>query len=348
MENRIRMNQNEYSKKMKAIICPRYGSSKIFKFEEIPLPEPKEEEVLVRNYASSINTVDVLRRSGKAPKVTHWLLKPLVVVFLRISFGGLFKPKQKIPGCGFAGEIVSVGSKVSNWQKKDQVYGYSRKAGACADFISVPASILAKKPEKITFQQAAAIPGGVSPALVAFRDLAHLKKNQNVLIIGASGGIGTFAVQIAKIYGAHVTGVCGPTNIEMLKSIGADCVIDYTQIDYLKSPQKYDIVYDVIGVSNISECKDIIKENGIFIANNPSNSFKNLFFSKKKHGNSIKLESPTADESASALEYLNEWIEQGLITPVIDTIYPLSETGNAHQHYETGHSKGRIVINIED
>ncbi|MFX0094913.1 MAG: NAD(P)-dependent alcohol dehydrogenase [Candidatus Hodarchaeota archaeon] len=159
-----------------------------------------------------------LHRGGKAPKVVFWGMKQLVGFFLRISFGGLRKPKQKIPGGGFTGEIVSIGKNVSDWSVGDHVYGYSETGGACAEYMTIHASQLAKKPANLSFQEAAAVPGGATPALVAFKDLATPKKGQKVLIIGASGGIGTFAVQMAKnVYGAEVTGVCGPTNVDMVK-----------------------------------------------------------------------------------------------------------------------------------
>ncbi|MFX0208802.1 MAG: NAD(P)-dependent alcohol dehydrogenase, partial [Candidatus Hodarchaeota archaeon] len=209
---------------MKAIVCTKYGPPEVLELIEIEKPQPKDDEVLIRNYGSSINTLDVVFRSGKAPKVAFWGSKWLIGLILRLFSSGFRKPRQKIPGYGFAGEIKLVGKEVTNWKVGDQVYGYS--PGACAEYMTVPASRLAKKPVNLTFQEAAAVPGGASPAILAFRDLARPEKGQKVLVIGASGGIGTFGVQIAKLYDAEVTGVCGPTNIEMIKNIGADFVID--------------------------------------------------------------------------------------------------------------------------
>ncbi|QEE16359.2 NAD(P)-dependent alcohol dehydrogenase [Promethearchaeum syntrophicum] len=331
-------------KKMNAITITKYGAPEVLKLRKKEIPIPKSNEVLVRNYGSSINTVDVLHRGGKAPKVTFWGLKLLIGFFLRLSFGGLIKPKQKIPGFSFAGEVVSLGKEVSDWKEGDKVYGYSPSGGACAQYMTVIADVIAKKPINLSFQEAAAVPGGASPSLVAFRDLARPKKDQKVLIIGASGGNGTFGIQIAKQYGAHVTAICGPSNTEMVKKIGADCVIDYTKEDFTTSNQKYDIIYDAIGVSALSKCSNNLTEAGIYITNNPTNSLRNIFgFGSGKK----KLKSPTADESADALSLLREWIESGKIKPVIDTVYPLSQTAKAHLHYETGHSKGRIVISID-
>ncbi|UCG00810.1 MAG: NAD(P)-dependent alcohol dehydrogenase [Candidatus Heimdallarchaeota archaeon] len=331
--------------KMKAVICTKYGPPEVLKLVEIEKPQHQDDEVLIRNYGTSINTVDMLHRGGKAPKVAFWGIKRLVGFFLRREFGGLRKPKQKIVGGGFVGEIVSIGTDVSDWSVGDHVYGYSEKGGACAEYMAVPASVLAKKPSNLSFQEAAAVPGGSTPALVAFRDLVTPNKGDKVLIIGASGGIGTFAVQMAKnVYGAEVTGVCGPTNVDMVKEIGADFVIDYSKEDYTKSDSKYDIILDVVSAQNLSKCKNILASEGTYIANNPISSPRNIFHIMT---NNKRFKTGTADESAAAMNLICEWIEEGKIKPVIDTVYPLSQTVEAHRHYETGRSKGRVVISIE-
>ncbi len=330
---------------MKAVVCTKYGPPEVLELKEVGKPTPKDNEVIIRNYGTSINTVDMLHRGGKAPKVTFWGIKQLVGFFLRLSFGGLRKPRQKIPGGGFVGEIVAIGKDVTGWNIGDHVYGYAETGGACAEFMAIPTSVLAKKPANLNFQEAAAVPGGATPALVAFRDLAQPEKGQKVLIIGASGGIGTFAVQMAKnVYAAEVTGVCGPTNVDMVKEIGADFVIDYTKEDYTKRDSKYDIILDVVSAKNLSKCKNILASEGTYIANNPISSPKNLFHMMT---NNKKFKTGTADESAAAMNLIREWIEEGKIKPVIDTVYPLSQTTEAHRHYETGRAKGRIVISIE-
>lgn len=170
---------------------------------------------MIKNYGLSINTVDIVFRSGKAPPVIFWGARQLMSLVLRLSVGGLRTPKQKIPGSGFAGEIVAIGKDVTHWKPGAQVYGYSLSRGACTQYMTVLPCILAKKPKNVGFQEAAAVPGGASPAIVAFRDITRPEKGQKILIIGASGGIGTYAVQITRLYGAEVTGVCGPTNLEM-------------------------------------------------------------------------------------------------------------------------------------
>ena len=330
---------------MKAIVCTKYGPPDVLKLVELERPQPKDDEVLIRNYGSSINTVDIVARSGKAPKVIFWGARQLTSLILRLSFGGLRKPKQKIPGGGFAGEIVSVGKEESDWKVGNHVYGYYK--GACSEYMTVPANLLAKIPEKLSFLEAATIPGGFSPAILALRDLIQTRKGYKVLIIGASGGTGTFGVQIAKIYGAEVTGVCGPTNVDMVKGIGADFVIDYTKEDYTKNDQTYDLIFDAVAASTLSKCWRILTEGGTYVSNNPMNSPKTIFhlmtnFSRKK-----KIKTGTADESAENLNSLREWIENGKLKPVIDKVYPLSQTSDAHCHYETGHSKGRVVISID-
>jgi NADPH:quinone reductase-like Zn-dependent oxidoreductase len=329
---------------MKAIVCTKYGPPEVLELKEVEKPQPKDDEVLIRNYGSSINTVDIIARSGKAPRVIFWGARQLIGPFLRLSFGGLRKPKQDIPGFGFAGEIVSVGKEVTDWKGGEHVYGYS--PGACAEYMTIPASRLAKKPGNVSFQQAAAVPGGASPALLAFRDLAPPKKGQKVLIIGASGGIGTFGVQIANLYGGEVTGVCGPTNVDMVKEIGAAFVIDYTKKDYTKNDQKYDIIFDAVGANTLSNCKKILTDEGLYVSNNFLNSPRHIFQAMTNRFRRKKLKFGVANEGAKNLNVLCEWIESGKVNPVIDTVYPLSQTADAHRHYETGHSKGRVVISI--
>ncbi|MFC1794765.1 NAD(P)-dependent alcohol dehydrogenase [Planctomycetota bacterium] len=330
---------------MKAIVCEKYGSADVLELKEIEKPIPKDNEVLIKNYASSINTVDIVARSGKAPKVIFRGVRTLTGLFLRLYFGGLRKPKQKITGFGFAGEIESIGKEVKDWKPGDHVYGYS--PGACAEYMTVPASKLAKKPANLSFQEAAAVPGGSSPALLAFRDLAQPEKGRKVLIIGASGGIGTFGVQIAKLYGAQVTGVCGPANVDMVKEIGAEFVIDYTKEDYTKKDKAYDIIFDAVGANTLSNCKKILTDEGIYVSNNFMNSPKHIFHAMTNRFRKKKLKFGEANEGADNLNLLREWIENGKIKPVIDTVYPLNQTADAHRHYETGHSKGRVVITLE-
>ena len=340
------MNKINETKKMTAAIITKYGNPEVIKIQEISIPQPKDDEVLLRNFATSINTADVLHRGGKAPKAAFWGIKRIIGFFLRLFlFRGLRKPRQRIPGSGFSGEIVAIGKDVINWKIGDHVFGFSELGGSCAEYMVVSESVLVKKPSNLNFQEAAAVPGGSSPALVSFRDLATPERGDKVLIIGASGGIGTFAVQMAKnVYGAEVSGVCGPTNVDMVKQIGADFIIDYTLEDYTKSDSKYDIIFDAVAASTLSKCKNILTSEGVYVSNNPINSPRNFI---PLITNSKKFKTGTADESAEALNTLREWIEDGKVKPVIDKVYPLSQTADAHRHYETGHAKGRIVISID-
>lgn len=329
---------------MKAILCPKYGPPEVLEVVDLEKPIPEDNEVLIKNHGSSINTVDVISRGGKAPSISFWEARKLLGPLLRLTFGGLRRPKQKIPGYSFAGEIEAIGKEVKNWKVGDQVMGYS--PGACAEYMTVPAHRLAKKPTTLTLLETSAVPGGAPPALLAFRDLQKPEKGQKVLIIGASGGIGSYGVQIAKIYGAEVTGVCSTSNLELIKSIGADNVIDYTKEDYTKSEKKYDIIFDAIGKNKLSSCKKILTKNGVYVSNNFLNSRRHLLQALTNGLRRKKLKFGIADESADNLNQLREWIEDGKLKPVIDTVYPLEKTSDAHKHYETGHSKGRVVISI--
>ncbi len=332
--------------KMKAVICTKFGPPKVLKLVEIEKPVCNNDEVLIRNYGTSVNTVDTLHRGGKAPKVAFFGVKRVVGFFLRLSFGGLRKPKQKIVGGGFCGKIVAVGKDVTDWNIGDHVYGYSENGGASAEYMAIPAEFLAKKPENLTFTEAAAVPGGSTPALRALKDLVTPKKGDKVLIIGASGGIGTFAVQMAKnVYEAEVTGVCGPSNVDLVRSIGADFVIDYTKEDYTKGDTKYDIILDIVSAQTLSKCKNILTPDGLFFANNPISSPRSIYHVITKNK---RFRIGTADESAASMNLICEWIEAGKVKPVIDTVYPLSKAVEAHEHYESGRSKGRVVISIEE
>jgi len=335
----------ENKDKMKAIICPKFGPPEVLQLQEVDIPTPQDNEVLIRNYASSINTHDISSRSGRAPEAVF--ARKFFTGLLRLANMGIRTPRQKIPGFGFSGEIVRVGKDVTEWKNEDHIYGFTEEGGALAEFIAVPTKILAKKPVNLSFQEAGAIPGGASPAIAAFRDVARPEPGQKVLIIGASGGIGTFAVQIAKLYGAEVTGVCGPTNVELVQELGANHVINYSQGDYTKTDQTYDIIFDVVVKQNFSKCKNSLAPQGVYITNNPLSSKKHILQFITSKFSSKKLKSVIADESAAALNQLREWIENGQVKPVIDKVYPLSQTAEAHRHYETGHAKGRVVISID-
>jgi NADPH:quinone reductase-like Zn-dependent oxidoreductase len=330
---------------MKAIVCEKFGSADVLELKEVEKPTPKDNEVLVRNYASSINTTDIVYRSGRVPNVIAWSLRMLITPLFRAFDLGIRKPRRKEVGSDFSGEIVEVGSDVTGWKAEDHVYGYSR--GACAEYLVVPASRLVRKPANLSFQEAGAVPEPGTVALEALRDWGQLQSGQKVLILGASGGIGTFAVQIAKIYGAEVTGVCGPSNLELVKELGADAAIDYTAEDFTKIGQTWDLIYDVRGKYTFSKSKNSLTKKGIYVANNFLNSKKHLLHLMTSRFTSKKLRIGVGKASVEDLNILREWIEAGKLKPVIDKVYPLSQTAEAHRHYETGHAKGRVVVSIE-
>jgi NADPH:quinone reductase-like Zn-dependent oxidoreductase len=330
---------------MKAIVCEKFVPPEVLELKEVEKPTPKDNEILIRNYASSINKSDMMYRNAKLEPSIFWTFRTLLRPLIRFEVG-IRKPKRKIPGGDFAGEIVSVGKDVTEWKEGDKVYGYSDAGGAFAEYLCLPASYrkLTKMPANLSFQEAAVVPGGAPPALTGLRDLGNLQKGQKILLIGASSGIGTYAVQIAKIYGAEVTGVCGPKNINMVTELGADFVIDYTKEDYTKNDKKYDVIFDIVVVNTFSRCKHILTENGLYVANNPLNSKRHLLY--MIIGNK-QFKQGSTDEGAENLSVLRDWIEEGKVKPIIDKVYPLDQAAEAHRYYETGHANGRIVINID-
>jgi NADPH:quinone reductase-like Zn-dependent oxidoreductase len=330
---------------MKAIVCEKFGPADVLELQEIDQPTPKANEVLVRNYASSMNTTDIIFRSGRLPDVIAWSFRQVITPLFRMAEVGIRKPRRKVIGTSFSGGIVAVGPAVTGWEEGDHVYGYS--LGACAEYMAVPASRLARKPANMSFQEAGAVPGAGTVAIEALRDWGQLQSGQNVLILGASGGIGTFAVQVAKIYGAEVTGVCGPSNLKLVQELGADAVIDYTTEDFTKTGQTWDLIFDIRAKHNFSKGKNSLTKKGTYVSNNVFSSKKHFFHLITSKFTSKKLKFGECSESVGDLNILREWMEAGKLKPVIDKVYPLSETAEAHRHYETGHSKGRVVISID-
>ncbi|MHA2203232.1 MAG: NAD(P)-dependent alcohol dehydrogenase [Candidatus Hodarchaeales archaeon] len=323
---------------MKAIVCEKFGSADVLELKEIEKPTPKDNEVVIRNYASAMQALDITFRSGR--KVLSGLF--------RVMATGIRKPRKKIVGLDFSGEIVSIGKKVTQFKVGDQVYGGTMTGGACAEYVRVPGSTrTAIKPANMSFQEAAAVVGGAIPALFALKNLAKIQSGQKVLINGASGGIGTFAVQIAKnIYETEVTGVCGSSNLNMVSELGADFVIDYTKEDFTKNDQTYDIIFDAVGKNNFSNCKNSLTKKGIYVTVDFYNPKKHLLQLITSKFTSKKIKAGMLGDFDD-LNLLREWIEEGKIKSVIEKVYPLHQTADAHRHYETGHAKGRIVITID-
>jgi len=325
---------------MKAIFSCEYGVENL-QLQEIEKPTPKDNEVLVRVRAASINPVDGHLIRGA------WLMRPM---------SGMRKPKNTRFGTDFAGVVEAVGKDVSNFKPGDEVFG--AKNGAVAGYICVNADrAVVMKPANVTFEQAGSVGVAGLTALQGLRDKGHIQAGQKVLVNGASGGVGTFAVQIAKSFDAEVTGVCSTRNVDLVKSIGADRVIDYTKEDFTKTDQRYDMIYDLVGNHSFSERRNILKPNGICVLagvggaglhpgmwgralGNFATAFKSNFTSQKFVTYIAKL---TKDD----LNVLRDLMQSGKVAPVIDRTYKMSETQAALRYLEEGHAHGKVVITIE-
>ena len=329
---------------MKAIVWTKYGSPDGLQLREVATPTPKDNEVLIKVHAATASTADTEFRRLKFPL--------LFAIPLRLYIGFRKPTRITILGTEFAGEIVSAGKEVTRYQPGDQVFGYTGLGmGTYAEYLCVPekpsalASVMGEKPANMTYEEAAAIPFGGLEALHSLRQ-ANIQIGQRVLINGAGGSIGTYSVQLAKHYGAEVTGVDKPGKLAMLRSIGADHVIDYTQEDFTKSGQTYDVILDTIGKSSFSGSLRSLKENGTYLNANPGllSGVRRRWTSKRR---SKKVILWTAGYTVNNLLALKELIEAGKLKPVIDRRYPLEQTAEAHRYVETGHKKGNVVIIVK-
>ena len=320
---------------MKAIVYERYGPPEVLHLEEVENLTPRPNEVLVRIYATAVCSGDVRMR-----KADPWVVRLML---------GLIRPGIKTLGIVLAGEIEAVGKDVTLFKEGDPVYGTTVKSfGAYAEYKCLPEDgVLAIKPVSLTYKEAAAIPFGGTTALHFLRK-AKIEAGQKVLIYGASGAVGTSAVQLAKYFGAEVTGVCSTTNIAMVKSLGADKTIDYTKEDFSKNGEAYDIIFDTVGKSPFSGSIKSLKKNGYYLrvvhmALSPvvRGLWTSLVSNKKVIGGVTK-------ETAEDLIFLNSLIETGQLKPVIDRSYPLTEIVEAHEYVEKGHKKGNVMITLTD
>lgn len=317
---------------MKAIVYTQYGSPDVLKLVEIAKPTPKDNEVLVKIHATSITRADCLMRNGK-PSWGRIIL-------------GIRGPKRKILGLELAGEVEAIGQNVKRFQIGDKVYGFTGFGlGAYAQYTCMPEEgSLELKPTNMSYEEAAASVDGATTALFFLRDKANIQQGQKVLINGASGSIGTFAVQLAKYFGADVTGVCSTKNIELVKSLGANHVIDYTQEDFTQTPDTYDIIFDTVGKSSFSECKNALKKNGCYV---PTTGLNNTFlkiWTSMRSGK--KVISGMSIKKNNALIFLRALFEAGTIKPIIDKSYPLERIQDAHSYVDTGHKKGNVIITV--
>ena len=320
---------------MKAIVYHDYGSPDVLQLEEIEKSTPGDKEVLIKVRAASVNPLD-----------WHFIRGTPYIV--RIVMTGLRKPKNTRLGVDVAGQVEAVGSAITQFKPGDEVFGTCR--GAFAEYVCTSESNLVIKPNNVTFEQAAAVPIAAFTALQGLRDKGKIQPGQKILVNGASGGIGTFAVQIAKSYGADVTGVCSTRNIDMVRSIGADQVIDYTKEDFTKSTQRYDLIFDAIGNHSLSARRRLLSPNGICVtAGGPSGRWKMGLASGIKalvwsQFSSRKLTGLLAKSSKEDLTILHDLMATGKVTPVIDRQYSLSELPDAIRYLEQGHARGKVVI----
>jgi NADPH:quinone reductase-like Zn-dependent oxidoreductase len=321
---------------MNAITRRRYGTPDVLTYGQIVQPNPGEEDVLVQVHAAGASIGDYIIITGKP-----WLIR-------FTPFGGFPHPRDPVPGACMSGRVVAVGAKVTAFREGEEVFGDAK--GAFAEYLAVPATQIAHKPANLSFDEAAAVPWAVA-ALQGLRDVGHLQAGQRLLINGASGGVGTWAVQIAKSFGAHVTGVCSTRNVDMVRRLGADVVIDYTKQDFLDGQHRFDVVFDTVGNRSLSVFRRVLTTDGTYVSCSGGDSgirwlgglaamsLASLFTRQKFKA---LFTSPNRDD----LLVLKSLVEAGDLKPVIERLYPLAEAGNALRHVGSRRSQGQTVIQI--
>ncbi len=323
---------------MKALVYTKYGSPDVLQLKEVEKPLPKENEVLIRVHATTVNRTDCATIRAKP-------------VFMRIVTG-LFKPKKQIPGTAFAGEVEAVGKSVASLNVGDRVFGFDdRGAGCHAQYMTIRANNAVTIPDKLSYEQAAAIPEGAHYAY-NFVNKIDLKTGQHVLVNGATGAIGSAAVQLLKYFGAQVSAVCSTQHIDLVKSIGADRVIDYTKDDFTKDAQTYDFVFDAVGKSSFFKCKSLLNPGGVYISSDLGRLSQNLFLPlvtqivKPLIGNKQTI-FPTPVDIGGSLRLLKRLIEQDKFKAVIDREFSLEDIVEGYRYVEQGHKTGNVAITVE-
>ncbi len=315
---------------MKAIVYEKFGTPDVLELKEIEQPVPKEDEICIKMHATSVNAIDMIFRSGDT---FLWGLTKLMA--------GFKKPKSKILGFDASGEVASVGKKVTKFKIGDQVYGAGKTPGGNAEYYCIQEDSVALKPTNITHEEAAAVPDACCVAYCALIDKVTVQKGQKVLIYGASGGVGTYAIQVAKLFTDEVTAVCSTDKISIAMDLGAKEAIDYTKEDFTKNGQLYDVIFDAVGRKMIkySECKNSLTKEGMYITVDIQSVLFKYMFNKR-------VKSFLAPVTTEILDFLRMQIESGKIKSIVEKTFPLSKTADAHRYYEKGHLKGKIVISV--
>lgn len=330
---------------MKAIVYEKYGPPDVLQLKEVGTPTPGISEVLIKIHATTVTAADYRFRAFKIPSPLFWLPAKLAM--------GIIKPRNPILGMNFAGEIEAVGEKVTLFKKGDQVFGTSGTAfGTYAEYTCLlETGAITAKPAGVTYEEAAAIPFGALSALYFLRDKVTIKRGQKVLIYGASGSVGTASVQLAKYYGAEVTGVCSSANVKMVKSLGADKVVDYTKEKFTDNSETYDVIFDTVGKTSFLRCKNSLNDNGRYVTAvfGMTQIIQMLWTSYVGHRNPKgrkKVICGVAGDRLEDLLFIKKLMKAGKINAVIDRRYPLEQTAEAHRYADTGHKKGNLVLTL--
>jgi NADPH:quinone reductase-like Zn-dependent oxidoreductase len=331
---------------MKAIVYEKYGPPEVLEVKEVEKPTPRSNEILVRNHASPVSFGDLIARNIRYLPAGKFYMPSILKLVTRLILGYM-KPKKKILGSEFCGVVEATGSEVTRFQTGDQVFGYlGMNFGAYAEYLCVPEKgTVAPKPANMTFEEAAAVPYG---AIIARNLLGKVKilPGQKVLVNGASGGIGSAAVQLARYYGAEVTGVCGTLRLEYVRSLGADHVIDYNVEDFTRNGKSYDLIIDILGKSTFSRCKNTLTPKGVYLL--ASFKMKPVFqMMWTSLFGSQKVICAMSSESANDLIFVKELAEAGKYKSIIDRSFPMEQAGEAHQYAESGLKKGNVIITME-
>lgn len=321
---------------MKAIVNTKYGPPEVARLQEMPKPVPQDNEVLIKVYASTVNRTDSGFRSAG--------------YFISRFFSGLFRPKLPILGSEFAGVVDAVGKEVSQFKKGDAVFGFNDKTfGGHAEYLAIAeTAAISTMPSNMDFETAAALTEGSHYALVDIR-AAKVEKGQNVLVYGATGAIGSAAVQLLKYFGAYVTAVCNTKNVELVKDLGADVVIDYQTQDFTKTRERYDFIFDAVGKSSFGECKPLLTQNGIYISTELGKNGENILLAlTTSFGKGKRLLFPLPTITRDDVEFIKSLAENGKFKPVIDRYYRLEEIVEAYRYVDSGTKTGNVVLKIVD